>query len=160
MLNLDASLAGTRRMRDKFFLDTNIFLYTFDSDEQAKQQVANQIIKSVLVSGHGCTSSQVVQEFINVATRKFKKPLSIPDCEKFVRDIMSPLCRVFTNVDLCLKALEITDRWRFAFYDSLIIAAAQKAKCNILYSEDMQHKQKVQNLTIYNPFIEAPSIKM
>ena len=88
-----------------------------------------------------------------MATRKFEIPLRFADCEKYLQKILSPLCQVFSNIDLYESALEIMERWQYGFYDSLIIAAAIQAHCQILYSEDLHHQQKIQSLTIVNPFV-------
>ena len=140
-------------MNDKYFIDTNIFVYAFDQNEPIKREKANNIIKRALVENKGCISYQVVQEFINVSTRKFVAPLTIPDCQKYLDKILSPLCTIFTSIDLYHRALDITERWKLSFYDSLIIAAAIQAECSILYSADLQHNQKIQSLSIINPFI-------
>jgi len=66
--------------------------------------------------------------------------------------VLTPLCEAFVSVDLLKQALDVAERWRFSFYDSLIIAAALQTNCTILYSEDMQHEQKIQTITIRNPF--------
>lgn len=139
-------------MKDKFFIDTNVFVYSFDTSNQTKQQKANELIKKALQDHVGIISSQVVQEFINVSTRKFSTPMSIQDSEKYLKQVLSPLCQVFTSIDLYFKALDVMDRWQFSFYDSLIISAALQADCQTLYSEDLQHNQKIQTLTIVNPF--------
>jgi len=139
-------------MSDRYFLDTNIFVYAFDSVNPAKQRRANELIKTALKNNAGCISFQVIQEFINVATRKFAVPLSIPDCEKYLSSVLSPLCEVFVSIELFSRSLDVMQRWQFSFYDSLIVAAALQADCSILYSEDLQHKQKIEDLTIHNPF--------
>jgi predicted nucleic acid-binding protein len=54
---------------------------------------------------------------------------------------------------LYLRALDIQDRYHFGFYDSLIVSAALQAGCNRLYSEDLQHRQRIEGLTIENPFL-------
>lgn len=51
------------------------------------------------------------------------------------------------------RALELQGRYRFSFYDSLVVAAALESGCQKLYSEDLQHGQRVGNLTIENPFL-------
>lgn len=140
-------------MKDKYFVDTNIFVYSFDTQNDNKRQIANELIKTAVLDHRGCISSQVIQEFINVATKKFDTPMSITDCEKYLKNILSPICRVFTSLELYYKALDVMARWQYSFYDSLIIAAALKAECKILYSEDLQHNQKIQDLTIINPFL-------
>lgn len=139
-------------MSDKFFLDTNILVYAFDSAIPAKQRRANELIKAALKNDTGCISFQVVQEFINVATRKFAVPLSIPDCEKYLNIVLSPLCKVFVSIELYARSLDVMQQWHFSFYDSLIVAAALQADCSILYSEDLQHEHKIEDLTVHNPF--------
>ena len=139
-------------MNDKYFLDTNIFIYSFDSSNPEKQSIASKLIQEALDKHNGCTGFQVVQEFLNVATRKFESPLSSTDCQRYLNAVFEPLCEVFTNIELYHKSLDIMDRWKFSFYDSLIISAALHADCAILFTEDLQHGQKVQNLKITNPF--------
>lgn len=140
-------------MNGKFFLDTNIFIYTFDSREPAKQLRANELVIRALKTGQGVISFQVVQEFLNAARRKFASVLSPLDVQKYLVQVLTPLCQVFSSIDLYVRALEIAERWQYSFYDSLIIATALQANCQILYSEDLQHGQVIQALTIINPFL-------
>jgi len=140
-------------MNDKFFLDTNILIYTFDSREPAKQQRANELVIRALKTRQGIISFQVVQEFLNAARRKFASVLSSLDVQTYLVQVLTPLCQVFSSIDLYVRALEIAERWQYSFYDSLIIATALQANCQILYSEDLQHGQVIQGLTIINPFL-------
>ena len=140
-------------MKDKYFLDTNIFVYSFNSGEKKKQKVSLELISNALDKQIGCISYQVVQEFLNVATRKFVKPLSIPDCIRYLNSVFEPLCVVYPSIELYNQALEISERWQYSFYDSLIITAAINSECSTLYTEDLHHGQKIKNLTIVNPFL-------
>jgi predicted nucleic acid-binding protein len=140
-------------MKDKYFLDTNIFVYSFNSGEKNKQKVSLELISNALDKQIGCISYQVVQEFLNVATRKFVKPLSIPDCRRYLNSVFDPLCVVYPSIELYNQALEISERWQYSFYDSLIITAAINSECSTLYTEDLRHGQKIKNLTIVNPFL-------
>ena len=139
-------------MKDKFFLDTNILVYSFDGSQPEKQKISRKLIKNGLEESLGCISYQVIQEFLNVATRKFAVPLSFKDSKIFLSTVLEPLCEVYASIDLYHRALEITERWKYAFYDALIIAASLQHKCNILYSEDLQDGQIIQELKITNPF--------
>ncbi|HKL31216.1 MAG TPA: PIN domain-containing protein [Tangfeifania sp.] len=139
-------------MKDKFFLDTNILVYSFDSSSPSKKEVAKDLIKKTH-AGKGCISFQVIQEFLNVATRKFEVPLKTTDAQTYLTKVLYPVCEVFPYDGLYFNALEIMERWKFSFYDSMIIASAMESECTILYSEDMQHNQKLFNLKIVNPFI-------
>jgi len=140
-------------MNDNYFLDTNVLVYAFDHTDPAKKQISNRLVKTALTENTGCISYQVIQEFFNVATRKFASPLSIPDCQRYLDAVLTPLCRIFTSIDLYHEAFDILQKWRYSFYDSLIIASALQANCTLLYSEDLQHDQKIKSLTIANPFI-------
>jgi len=79
--------------------------------------------------------------------------MSYKDSQRFLTIVLEPLCEVFSSLELYHRALEIMDQWRYSFYDSLIIASAVQADCALLYTEDMQHGQKIMNLTINNPFV-------
>lgn len=140
-------------MNDKFFIDTNILVYTFDNTDLKKQNKSKEIISTALEKSTGIISYQVIQEFLNVSTRKFKSPLSSTDSQRYLNIVLEPLCEVFSSIELFHQALEIMERWQYSFYDSLIISAAIKADCKLIYSEDLQHKQKIHTLTIINPFI-------
>jgi len=142
-------------MKDKFFIDTNILVYSFDASSPVKQNISQEMIKKALGDQVGCISSQVIQEFLNVSSKKFKPALSSEDCLKYLNTVLSPLCEIFTSIDLYRATIEISERWKYSFYDSMIITAALQTNCGILYSEDLQHKQKVQTLTIINPFIHS-----
>ncbi len=144
-------------MSDKFFLDTNVIVYSFDSRVPDKQNAARQLILDALTHQNGCISYQVIQEFYNVATRKFETPLSPGDCKIYLGDVLAPLCKIFPSVEFYSHGLQVADQWKYSFYDSLIITAALHANCEILYSEDLQHGQVINNLKIINPFLPVGS---
>lgn len=139
-------------MSARFFLDTNVFVYAFDPESPAKAAKANDLIREALRDRHGVIGTQVVQEFLNVATRKFSTPLTIPDCKQYLSDVLFPLCAVYTDDELYRDALDVQGGTGYAFYDSLILAAAERAGCRTVYSEDMQSGQSVGRLKIVNPF--------
>lgn len=139
-------------MSDKAFLDTNIFVYSFDRSDMNKQRVATDLIKLHLQNGTGVISYQVVQEFINVACGKFKEPMSFQELESYIDNVFSHLWQVYSSKDLIYSALGIQEKFKFSFYDSLIIAASLEAGCKTLYSEDLQHKQNIYSVQIINPF--------
>jgi predicted nucleic acid-binding protein len=139
-------------MNDRAFIDTNIFVYSFDNRFAEKQQTAKNIIHHGL-KNHNCfISFQVIQEFLNVASTKFEKPLKAEDCRLFLNSVLTPLWRVYPSTELYTSALDISGRFQYSFYDSLIIAAAIEISADILYSEDFQHGQQIDGLRIVNPF--------
>jgi predicted nucleic acid-binding protein len=139
-------------MNDRFFLDTNIFVYSFDRSAPAKSREAAQLIRSALTTQKGVVSYQVVQEFFNVALRKFSSPMSMADAEQYLGAVFRPLLNVHSSQALYAEALRIQANSGFAWYDSLIVAAALQAKCDLLYTEDLQHDRRFGELRIANPF--------
>lgn len=139
-------------MKDKFFMDTNILVYSFDTNAPLKQQKARELIALALNSQRGVISFQVIQEFLNVATRKFEVPFTIQETEIYLDQVLIPLCQAFPSAELYRKGLYVMERWQYSFYDSLIITSALQTGCKILYSEDLQHEQVIETLTIDNPF--------
>ena len=139
-------------MSDKYFIDTNVLIYSFDAQSPAKRETARKLLTEALEKGTGVISYQVIQEFLNAATRKFAVPLKLKDAEKYLEIVLEPLCEVFSSLELYHQALKIADEWRFSFYDSLIVAAALEAGCQVLYSEDLQDNQTIRGLTVRNPF--------
>lgn len=137
-----------------FFLDTNIFVYALLASEPLKKQRALQLIEQALASHSGCTSYQVIQEFANVATRKFAQRFNSEECKQFIHIAMQPLNRVVSSAELVHSALDLQADTRYSFYDSLVLAAALQAGADVLYTEDLQHSQLVQGtLRIVNPFL-------
>jgi predicted nucleic acid-binding protein len=143
-------------MSDKFFLDTNILVYTFDDEDLGKRDRARALVAEALSGSHGIISYHVVQEFLNAALRKFAKPLTSADAERYLTVVLEPLCAVFAGFDLYHQAIDIAERWKYSFFDSLIIASALQAGCTVLYSEDLQHGRKISGLRILDPFVESP----
>ena len=141
--------------KDKVFLDTNIFVYAFLPSEPFKHAKAIALIESSLESGCGVISYQVVQEFANVARKKFATRLGAEDCKAFIDAAMQPLNRVASSTILIHTALDLQDELKYSFYDCLMLAAALQAGAATLYTEDLQHGQQVRGvLKIANPFLE------
>jgi predicted nucleic acid-binding protein len=139
-------------MSGEFFLDSNVFIYTFDDTAPHKQQVAQELVTRALRDGSGAISHQVVQEVLNVLTRKLLVPMSSDDAMRYLMLTLEPLWKVGVGAALFQSALSIQTRYRFGFHDSLIVAAALTADCAVLYSEDLQHGQRIEGLTVENPF--------
>ena len=133
------------------FLDTNVFVYLFDEADESKRRQAEILVNNVLVRRTGCISFQVVQETLNVLNRRTETP--VDQLREFLDDILVPLWQVNPTASLYRNAISLQGRHGFSFYDSLIVAAALEAGCTRLYSEDLQHGQRIQGLTIVNPFM-------
>jgi predicted nucleic acid-binding protein len=140
-------------MRVDSFIDTNVFIYHLDHSDPRKQAIAEGIVREALSLGTGCISLQVVHECMNTVLRKAEVALSPAQAETYLDAVLAPLVRVPSTTAVVQRALDIQQRWRFGFYDSLIVAAALTAGCTRLLTEDLQHGQRIETLTVENPFL-------
>ena len=123
-------------MSGKFFLDTNIFVYSFDRSSATKAQRSAHLIRKAVATGKGIVSYQVVQEFYNVALRRFAQPMAVSEAEQYLATVFRPLLVIHSSQALYSEALRLKGMHRLSWYDSLIVAAAIEARCGVLYSED------------------------
>lgn len=128
------------------FVDTNIVIYSLGNDEEKRKRSIE------LISCHPVISVQVLNETVNTLIRKFSMP--IDDIKAIIKRLTLESTVKPLTENIHFSALTIKERYQFSFYDSLIIASALEAGCDILYSEDMQHKQIIdKQLQIINPFL-------
>ena len=135
-------------MSARIFFDTNVILYSYSIKTERKKEIARELI----LNSAEVISTQVMQEMCNVLTRKLKQD------EVSITKVLAELNKNFfvfiNNIETVNKALDIHFKYRFSYYDSLIIASALQNECSVLYSEDLHHNQKIENtLTIINPFM-------
>ncbi len=132
-------------MKDKVFLDTNILIYSFSIDK-------GEIIRNIIdTTPYLQISTQVLNEFINASLRKNILTISevIEHCKKYISSYNLSL--IFPST--INYALEIKKKYKYSYYDSLIVSTAIESDCEILYTEDLQHNQIIEDkLTIINPF--------
>ena len=135
-------------MRDKIFLDTNLWIYFF-SDEIIKQETISEII--INNYEYIIVSSQVLCEIFTVLTKKKLK--SLTDTEKIIKEISNNFFVIDSTSELIISAISTHKKYRYSFWDSLILAAAVKSGCTMFYSEDMQNRQIIKKtIRIINPF--------
>ena len=142
-------------MSAEIFIDTNIFIYNIDDSDRRKNDIASTIVREALgaaASSRFCISHQVIQECLSAVLRKAHIPMDHEAARDYLRTVLIPLWRVYPDAALYQRALDLQQRYRFSFHDSLIVAAALEAGCKTLYSEDLQHGQVIRGLTIENPF--------
>ncbi len=140
-------------MSADFFLDTNLFIYQLEFLDEQKGSIAESIITQGIANRNACISFQVIQECLNTIRRKAEIPLGQAETRTYLEAVLYPLWSIMPSQKLYLRALTIQDRYYFGFYDSLIVSAALEAGCKRLYSEDLQHRQRIEGLTIENPFV-------
>lgn len=134
-------------MKSKIALDTNILVYLYDINDATKRPISES-----LLAYNPSLSVQTISEFLNV-TKRLHKITKAQLMSKCIR--MLKYCEI-EQLDrkTMLDAEYLIDRYDFQLFDSIIIASALQANCDILYSEDLQHKQVIEKrLTILNPFL-------
>jgi predicted nucleic acid-binding protein len=127
------------------FFDSNVLLYLVSADSEKADRV------EALLTQPSVISVQVLNEFTNVASRKFAMPLAE------VREALETIRRICRTESLTVedhdRAMQVMERYKFSFYDSVIVASALRADCQILYSEDLQDGQVIERrIKVVNPF--------
>lgn len=138
-------------MKDKYFIDTNILVYANDRSEREKQEKAKQILFAGIANEDIAVSTQVLSEFYVTVTKKIKTKLPAGIAKKEIL-LLKAIEVVEIDFNLIIQAINICNENKLSYWDSLIIAAAHKAKCTVVYSEDLNPGQTFDTVTIVNPF--------
>ena len=136
-------------MSVRSFLDSNILVYTDDAAAPAKRRIAIDLTKSAVVEGWGVLSTQVLQEYFAVATRKLGVS---PETARAKVEIFGRLDVATVDVATILGGIDIHRLHGVNFWDGLIIHSARSAGCRILYTEDLQQGRRYDGLEVVNPF--------
>lgn len=137
-------------MSGRSFIDTNVFVYAFDTNEPVKQQIA---LRTLAETGdRAVLSTQVLSEFYVVATRKLPDPLAPRIAAEIIGEL-SRLSVVDTDTVLVRSAIEISDRSQISFWDGLIVAAASASQCDRILTEDLASGATLAGVHIVNPFL-------
>ncbi len=132
-------------MKDRIFLDSNVIIYSLGMDKIKKKISIDLLRKSPYIS------IQVVNEVVNISVKKLK--MSNINAYRIGRVLIDRCKTVSLTERVVLKGFDISERYGFSFWDSLIVAAALETECSILYTEDLHHNQSIENkLTIKNPY--------
>lgn len=130
------------------FLDTDVLVYAFAAGDRRSARALD------LLSRGGIVSVQVLGEFVHIGRTKLHREWAE------IREQLAVLSQLLGDPvpvtgGIHRIALDIAEETGYRFYDSQIIAAALAANCKTLYSEDLQHGQKIGGVTIKNPFLRS-----
>jgi predicted nucleic acid-binding protein len=140
-------------MKDKSFLDTNILVYAYDRHDHRKQKTAQALLTEGIEKEKAVLSVQVLGEFFNVVTRFIKEPMT-PDEAKGAVFLFSHLPVQDIDLDLVNRAIDTHKMYRISYWDALIVAAAERAQCKLILSEDLSDGQTYHGVIVSNPFKE------
>jgi predicted nucleic acid-binding protein len=139
-------------MSDKYFVDTNILVYTQDLAASDKCSRAQALMSELWEDRKGVISTQVLQELYIALRRKLKSPLSALQAAEILQDY-SEWEVVINSRESIFRAIEIESDYKISFWDALILQAAEKAGASIVYSEDLSHRRRYAGMQVVNPFI-------
>lgn len=136
-------------MSERVFFDTNVLVYADDLDAGAKRDRAQALLAAALRAGDGVLSTQVLQEFFVIATRKLGVD---PAIARRKVELLATLDVVKVDVPMILRAVDLHRLHSLSFWDALVVRAAASAGCTRLLSEDMQHGATFDGVRVENPF--------
>lgn len=136
------------------FFDTNILVYTVDASDSARREQAIDCFARAVRDDTIAVSTQVLQEFYNITTRKLRPPLSPREAALQVEQLCGFEVMGASAQSVC-AAMELAQEHHLCWWDALILEAALRANADVLYSEDGQHGRRFGPLTVTNPFLPA-----
>ena len=140
-------------MSDKFFVDTNILIYAYDTEAGNKHKSCKSKIRELWNDGNGVISTQVMQEFYVNVTRKIPKPLSLEQTRRILTQYETWQVETI-DAPLVSFASKIQERNKLSFWDSLIIATVIQGNVRVLYSEDLNAGQIIEGIEVVNPMLK------
>ena len=135
----------------KSFIDTNVLAYSSDLDHKEKRTIAQNLIERTAGSRQMVVSTQVLQEFYVTAVKKLG--ISQLDAKSLIHTLIMGEVVTLDPPDV-VRAVDGNILWQISFWDALIVVAAMKANCSVIYSEDLNYGQIFENVKIVNPFRE------
>ncbi len=133
------------------FFDTNILIYSVDTNETGKYGLAADLVEKHLVRENGAISVQVLREFYSVS-RKMRNPLSDEQARRMV-DYFATFRTLSEDVAMVLGAARRTGELSISFWDALIVEAALRSGADRLFTEDLQHGQIIEGMRVENPLL-------
>jgi predicted nucleic acid-binding protein len=135
----------------RIFLDTNVLVYAHDRSAGKKHEIARDAVLDLWESGLGILSTQVLQEFFTAVTKKIAKPMGTASARQIIEDLLK-WSVVVNDGDSILAAVDILERHKLSFWDSMIVQAAVRGGADVLLSEDLSDGQTIHGVRISNPF--------
>ena len=139
--------------KGRFFVDTNLLVYAYDSSAGKKWKTSLEVLSLLWINRTGVLSTQVIQELFVSLTQKVRNPISPQAAKEIISDLLRwPL--IVNDGGTILGAVDLQIKYHFSFWDCLILQAAVTSKSEFLLSEDFQHGQVIESVTILDPFLK------
>ena len=144
-------MSAEARSEERYFVDTNLFVYAHDKSAGRKREIARDLISELWESRSGCASVQVLQKLFVNLTRKVPKPLPVRNAAALIEDLSAWTIHSPGPRDV-LYAIELHERMGVSFWDAMILTSANSLGCRVLYSEDLNAGQCYDGVLVVNPF--------
>lgn len=138
---------------ERVFIDTNVLLYAYEPGTDNRSTIAREVLADLWERNVGLLSTQVLQEFYSVATRKFEPPMTASEARRVIA-LYSEWCARDTDPLIVMNASFLMETHKVSWWDALIIEAASQSGAKYLLSEDLQHGRDFLGLEVRNPFLE------
>ncbi|HEY2461151.1 MAG TPA: PIN domain-containing protein [Candidatus Acidoferrum sp.] len=132
------------------FLDTNILVYAYDPSHPGKQSIAQKLVRRA-AAGAAIISTQVLAEFAVTLLHKLNPPASHEDVIDAL-DALSPIKLIAPDRNTVRRALDARAQYQIHFWDAMIVASAERARCTRIWSEDLNPSQLYFQIPVQNPF--------
>lgn len=134
------------------FFDTNILVYMYDRRDLTKYERARRVVGEAVDNNTGVVSAQVLGEFFNTVTRRIPNPISVGEAQDAI-SMFAQMSVVALDLELVRRAVETCGQYQVSYWDALIIAAAERAGCARIISEDLNAGQSYHGVVVVNPFV-------
>jgi predicted nucleic acid-binding protein len=131
------------------FFDTNVLVYAVDEKEPLRRRIAVALLEDSLAKGSLVISTQVMLEFRSEALKR--RHLTAPRITEFLREFGGDHI-VPAREEMVWRTFDLQERYGFSIWDAAIVQAALEARCDVLFTEDLQHGQQIGSLQVVNPF--------
>ncbi len=137
-------------MTEKYFVDTNVFVYARDKFDEEKREKSLTLIRKLLENNSGVISTQVITELSSVLSRKYSVPDDIIKSEVDKLLLWQP---VIIDKIVLEFGLMLREQYKLSYWDAWIVAAANISECSYVLTEDLSHGARYHDVLIQNPYI-------
>lgn len=134
------------------FIDTNILVYAHDISTGKKHELACDLIDGLQLNKACYISIQVMQEFHVTVTQKIKWPMTIDQSLAILLDLSNWTIHS-PGIDDVFSAIALQQRYKLSYWDAMIIQSARACGCKVIYSEDLNPGQEIEEIKVVNPFL-------
>ena len=144
-------MTGPSALTNRDFFDTGVLVCGYDRRDPVKRERSLDLLGDAIESGTGAVSAQVLSEFFTTVTRYLPDPMSLEIAEMIVGEFAA-MQVIEIDAALIRRAIGVCRRSGISYWDALVVAAAKRARCSRILSEDLSPGQSYDGVVVVNPF--------